>query len=169
MSICRNMDKAIDPQKLESIHICNDQSTSEGMKTCWLLSISIAATLFVPFAEAQRQLTQSALEQNSPVSEMNRLAKALVGDWNTTEIMERGELFPNGGERHGTIHVRLAAGGTTLIYEVDSDGSVGQLDGMLVIWWDKEATRYRLFGCFNDPSHPCKLRHRSLGRRCVRQ
>jgi len=94
----------------------------------------------------------------SPVPEMDRLAKALVGDWNTTETMERGELFPNGGERHGIVHVRLAAGGTTLIYEVHSDGSAGRLDGMLVIWWDKEASLYRFFICFNNPNHPCEMR-----------
>ena len=89
---------------------------------------------------------------------MERLAKALVGDWNTTETMERGELFPNGGSRDGIVHARLAAGGTTLIYEVHSDGSAGKLDGMLVIWWDKDASVYRVFVCFNNPDHPCEMR-----------
>ena len=88
---------------------------------------------------------------------MERLAKALVGDWNTTETMERGESFRNGGSRHGVVHVRLAAGGTTLIYEVHSDGSAGKLDGMLVIWWDKEASLYRVFVCFNNPSRFCNI------------
>jgi hypothetical protein len=91
---------------------------------------------------------------------MERLANALVGDWDTTETMERGELFPNGGSRHGIIHARLAAGGaggTTLIYEVHSDGSAGKLDGMLVIWWDEDVRLYRLFICFNNPN-PCKMR-----------
>jgi hypothetical protein len=54
--------------------------------------------------------------------------------------------------------VRPAAGGTTLIYEVHSDGSAGKLDGMLVIWWDKEASLYRVFVCFNNPGHPCEVR-----------
>ena len=89
---------------------------------------------------------------------MGRLAKALVGDWNTTETMEPGKLFPNGGSRNGVVHVRLAAGGTTLIYEVHSDGSAGKLHGMLVIWWDKEANLYRVFVCFNNPGHPCEMR-----------
>jgi len=89
---------------------------------------------------------------------MDRLAQALVGDWNTTETMERSEIFPNGGSRHGVVHVRLAAGGTTLLYEVHSDGPAGKLEGMLVIWWDKGASLYRLFVCFNNPAHPCKMR-----------
>lgn len=96
--------------------------------------------------------------QSSPVPEMERLAKALVGDWNTTERMEHGEVFPNGGSRHGIVHVKLAAGGTTLIYEVHSDGSAGKLDGMLVIWWDKDASLYRVFVCFNNPQRPCEMR-----------
>ncbi len=89
---------------------------------------------------------------------MARLAKALVGDWNTTETMERSEDFPNGSSRHGTVHVRLGAGGTTLIYEVHSDGSAGKLDGMLIIWWDKGTNLYHFFICFNNPSHPCGMR-----------
>ena len=97
-------------------------------------------------------------DQSAPAPEMERLAKALIGDWNTTETMEKGEVFPNGGSRHGLVHARLAAGGTTLIYEVQSDGSAGKLDGMLIIWWDKNANLYRVFACFNNPKHPCEMR-----------
>ncbi len=128
----------------------------ELMKTC-SVRILISATLVLSLAATQRMQAEGVPGQ-SPVPEMDRLAKALVGDWNTTETMERGELFPNGGERHGIVHVRLAAGGTTLIYEVHSDGSAGRLDGMLVIWWDKEASLYRFFICFNNPNHPCEMR-----------
>jgi hypothetical protein len=52
--------------------------------------------------------------------EMDRLAQALVGDWDTVEMMEPGPFFPEGGSRKGNVHVRLAAGGPTLIYEVHS-------------------------------------------------
>ena len=89
---------------------------------------------------------------------MERLAHALLGDWSTTETMEHGELFPNGGSRHGKVHSRLDAGGTTLIYEVHSDGTAGRLDGFLAIWWDKPAQLYRFFMCFNNPNNPCRLR-----------
>ena len=109
-------------------------------------------------ATAQQAHSATPSSQSAQVPEMERLAKALVGDWNTTETRERGESFLNGGSRHGVVHVRLAAGGTTLIYEVHSDGSAGKLDGMLVIWWDKEASLYRVFVCFNNPSHPCEMR-----------
>lgn len=90
--------------------------------------------------------------------EMAKLAKALAGDWNTTETMERSEFFPNGGSRHGHSHVALTAGGTTLMSEVHSDGSAGKLDGLVIIWWEKGAGVYRFFTCFNDADNPCEVR-----------
>jgi hypothetical protein len=118
----------------------------------------ILAILLSAHGQAQQPQKTTRSGPDNPGDEMNKLAKVLVGNWNTTETMERGELFPNGGSRHGTVHVRPAAGGTTLIYEVHSDGSAGKLDGMLIIWWDKGASLYRFFVCFNSPNHPCKMR-----------
>ncbi|HKW87789.1 MAG TPA: hypothetical protein VJN21_03435 [Candidatus Acidoferrales bacterium] len=91
-------------------------------------------------------------------SEMQKLADALAGDWRTTESMVRSEYFPNGGSRQGLAHVRLVAGGATLLEEVHSNGSAGPLDGILAIWWDKNAQVYRFFTCFNDPTNPCEVR-----------
>ena len=138
------------------------RSTDKYMKASKAVA-SLLWMLFsiIPFsthAAAQQAQSRSASNQSSPIPEMERLAKALVGDWNTMETMERGKIFPNGGSRHGIVHVGLAAGGTTLIYEVHSDGSAGKLDGMLVIWWDKDAGLYRVFVCFNNPDHPCEMR-----------
>jgi hypothetical protein len=48
--------------------------------------------------------------------EMDRLAQALVGDWDTVEMMEPGPFFPEGGSRKGNVDVRLAAGGYGWIY-----------------------------------------------------
>jgi hypothetical protein len=128
-------------------------------KAVALLFWSVASITSFSFRAAAQQAQSTAPPSRaSAVSEMERLAKALIGDWNTTETMEWGEFFPNGGSRRGVVHVRLAAGGTTLIYEVHSDGSAGKLDGMLVIWWDKDAGLYRVFVCFNNPSHPCEMR-----------
>ena len=128
------------------------------MKSCLLFCVlipNILSALPHPAQPAQRAVAQ---DPGSPVPEMNRLAKVLAGDWETTETMEKGEFFPNAGERRGSVHASLAAGGTTLIYEVRSDGSAGKLDGMLVIWWDKDESSYRFFTCFNNPNHPCKMR-----------
>jgi len=96
--------------------------------------------------------------QSAASPEMDRLAKALAGDWDSVETMERSDFFPNGGSRHGIVHVRLAAGGNSLIYEVHSNGSAGKLDGFHAIWWDKGAKLYYFFACFNNPNSPCRMR-----------
>jgi hypothetical protein len=90
--------------------------------------------------------------------EMDRLAKAFVGDWDNTETMERSQYFPSGGRRHGTSHWRLAVGGTTIVGEGHSDGSVGPLDHLILIWWDKKAKNYDYFVCFKDTGSSCRVR-----------
>ena len=89
---------------------------------------------------------------------MARLAKLLAGDWTTTEQMEHSSEFPNGGSRHGVSHVRLAVGGSVLVYEGQSNGSAGPLHYMITFWWDKAAGQYRLFTCFRDTGASCKIR-----------
>lgn len=116
-----------------------------------LLSIAVALVTTCVGVIAQDK-TPSA----SP--EMAKLAKALEGDWDTTETMVRGEFFPNGGSRHGRTHVALTAGGTTLMDEVHSDGTAGMLDGIVIIWWEKTVGVYRFFVCFNDVKSACKVR-----------
>ena len=118
-----------------------------------LLVLSIASP-------RQEPLSLSPADQPTSAAgpEMDRLAKALVGDWDTVETMERGQFFPNGGTRKGTVHVKLASGGYTLIYEVQSDGSAGKLDGFLTIWWDKGTRLYHFLACFNNPNGPCRMR-----------
>jgi hypothetical protein len=106
-----------------------------------------------------KQSVNAVAPPESPASpEMDRLAKALAGNWDTTETMERSEIFPDGGSRHGTVHVRLASGGYTLIYEVHSNGSAGKLDGFHTIWWDRGTKLYYFLACFNNPDHPCRMR-----------
>ena len=129
------------------------------LQTVALLFWSFASIASFSFrAAAEQPQSTTPPTRHSALPEMEKLAKALVGNWNTTETMEPGKNFPSGGSRNGIVHVRLAAGGTILIYEVHSDGSAGKLDGMLVIWWDKDAGVYRVFVCFNNPSHPCEMR-----------
>ena len=127
-----------------------------GLLPVLVFSCLLAAFTLISSAGAQRPATSAAPGAANP--EMARLAKALAGDWNTIEHMERSEFFPKGGERRGRAHIHLAAGGTTLVNEVHSDGSAGKLDGFVVIWWDSGAKTYRFFTCFNDPASPCEVR-----------
>lgn len=123
-----------------------------------LMAIVFSAPLVAQQSAKGMPTLQSASSPEMASPEMDKLAKALVGDWNTVETMERGEFFPAGGSRHGAVHVRLAAGGNVLIYEVHSNGSAGKLDGFHTIWWDKGAGLYYFFACFNDPGQPCRMR-----------
>jgi hypothetical protein len=121
-----------------------------------LISFPIVAALLCSFLFSQASKPTASAEGASP--EMARLAKAFVGDWDTTESMERSEYFPNGGGRHGTSHWRLAVGGTTLIGEGNSDGPVGPLSYLITIWWGKKAKVYYFFTCFKDTGSSCKVR-----------
>jgi hypothetical protein len=122
-----------------------------------LLCTCISVVLLSSPAPAQ-QAGKSTRSESSANTEMNRLARAFTGDWNTVEAMERSEFFPDGGGRQGTARFRLGSGGSTLIEEGSSDGSAGRLDFFIVVWWDKRAKLYRFFTCFNDVSKPCEIR-----------
>jgi carboxyl-terminal processing protease len=113
----------------------------------------------INYLHPERSSSSPAAGFASPASpEMDRLARRLVGDWDTVEMMERGRSFPEGGSRKGHVQVRLASGGYTLIYEVHSEGSAGKLEGFLTIWWDKNAKLYYFLACFNNPNGPCRMR-----------
>jgi hypothetical protein len=45
---------------------------------------------------AEEQASTGAYQRDEPVPELARLAKLLVGDWNTRERMERGSFFLKG-------------------------------------------------------------------------
>ena len=51
---------------------------------------------------------------STTISEMARLAKVLAGNWDTVEIVQQGKPVPDGAGRRGTVHVRVAGGGTAL-------------------------------------------------------
>ena len=127
------------------------------MKRISLLSLLLVSAVVLSLLHARvAKPSEPAASAASP--EMEKLAKALAGDWNTAEKMEPSRFFPNGGLRKGIAHVRLVAGGAALMDEVDSDGSAGPLHGLVVIWWDKPENIYNFFVCFNDSKTPCKLR-----------
>ena len=103
-------------------------------------------------------LTQSA--DSAAFPEMARLAKVFAGDWNTVEIVQHGKPVPDGTGRHGTVHVRLDGGGTALVSEGHSVGTVGgDLQWFITIWWDSNAKCYRFLTCFRTPGDAgCELR-----------
>jgi hypothetical protein len=94
------------------------------------------------------------------IPEMARLAKVFAGDWNTVEIVQHGSSVPNGAGRRGIVHARLTGGGTALVSEGHSVGSVGgDLQWFITVWWDPHAKYYRFLTCFRTPTDgACELR-----------
>jgi hypothetical protein len=97
---------------------------------------------------------------SAAIPEMARLAKILAGDWNTVEIVQHGKPVREGTGRTGTAHVRLTGGGTALVSEGHSFGTVGgDLRWFITIWWDPVAKNYRFLTCFKTPTDAgCELR-----------
>jgi len=91
---------------------------------------------------------------------MARLAKVFTGDWNTVEIVQHGSPVPNGAGRRGIVHATLAGGGTALVSEGHSVGTVGgDLHWFITIWWDPNANCYRFLTCFRTSTDAgCELR-----------
>lgn len=116
----------------------------------------VAAMLVLAIASWAQQKASSALPAMVP--EMQKLESAFVGDWKTTETMERSQFFPNGGGRSGIAHFRMGPGGYSLIGEGHSDGSAGKLEFMIVTWWDPSERLYQYFVCFNGATRPCRIR-----------
>ena len=97
---------------------------------------------------------------SSPIPEMARLAKVFAGDWNTVEVVQHGKPVHDGAGRRGTVHVQLTGGGTALVSEGHSVGTVGgDLRWFITIWWDANAKSYRFLTCFRTPTDAgCELR-----------
>jgi hypothetical protein len=128
------------------------------MKHAALLFCLIVSAAIPFLSQGQQTAKTSESAKSAANAEMARLAKVLAGDWDTAESMEKSQFFPNGGSRRGIAHVRLTAGGTTLINQVNSDGPAGPLNGLVVIWWDGDAKLYRFFTCFKGDNNPCRVR-----------
>lgn len=124
--------------------------------TSTLLSTMLALLVFP--AGVYPQVAGSAGTSLRPVPEMKRLFETFGGDWDTTEKREKTQFFPEGGERRGRSYVRLGAGGATLVMEGHSDGSAGPLSYTIVVWWDKQESRYGYFTCFKDETSGCEVR-----------
>ncbi|PYL32734.1 MAG: hypothetical protein DMF38_14070 [Verrucomicrobia bacterium] len=97
---------------------------------------------------------------SAAIPEIARLAKVLVGDWNTVEIVQHGKPVPDGAGRRGAAHVRVTGGGTAVVSEGHSVGTVGgDLQWFITIWWDPSAKCYRFLTYFRTPTDAgCELR-----------
>jgi heme-degrading monooxygenase HmoA len=112
--------------------------------------------IFLSFLVHAQCYASAAESTASPA--MKRLFQAFVGRWRVEETFAQSEFFPKGGSRTGRAHFTIGTSGTSLIEDYHSNGSAGKLDFLMVVWWDSEIQRYRVFTCSNDPENAGKLR-----------
>jgi hypothetical protein len=127
------------------------------MKNISTFSLVLLALIVFPAGPAA-QVREIGETNVRAAPEIKKLFEAFTGDWDTSEKRERTQFFPNGGERKGRSHVRLAASGAMLVMEGHSDGTAGPLSYIIVVWWDKDANLYRYFTCFKDTDSGCEVR-----------
>ena len=127
------------------------------MKRSFLPFVVLALLAICPF-NIFAQVPEIGVTDLQPTPEIKKLYESLGGDWDTSEKREHTRFFPNGGERKGRSHVRLAVGGAMLVMEGHSDGSAGPLSYLIVVWWDKNASNYGFFTCFKDQGSGCEER-----------
>src|SRR5258708_38252470 len=107
--------------------------------------LSVPLRVFLPaavtlagflFGLPPRQSPSAATQSNKAASpEIARLWNVFSGDWKTSESMERGEFFPNGGARSGDAPFGLGDGGAGLVEGGYSHGPAGQLALLIVHLW----------------------------------
>ena len=85
--------------------------------------------------------------QPQPGPEIERLVKAFSGTWSIAIKIEPNERMPKGGGGQGEETWRPGPGGLSLIEEYHSTGDEGELSGLGVAWWDKDAQKYQVMWC----------------------
>jgi hypothetical protein len=84
-----------------------------------------------------------------PSPEIQKLAKTLVGTYNTKETHDPGPFMPNGGTGTGQAKYALGPGGFSIIETYQSKGAMGGFRGHGVMWYDAKAGGYRGVWCDN--------------------
>ena len=94
---------------------------------------------------AQASITES--EKASPPQQMERLTRALAGEWIAEETYDPSDLLPNGGKGHSVESYRVGPAGLSLIQEYHGEGATGKSWGTGIIWWDSEVAGFRFVWC----------------------
>lgn len=123
-----------------------------------MTSLQRAGRLLILIAGPRLAMAQFA--DSSSIRSINRLAHVLAGNWQTVEIVQYGKPVPKGAGRRGSVHVWLAGGGTALVSEGHTVGSVGgDLRWFEIFWWEPDSSRYGLLTCFRAQTDAsCALR-----------
>jgi hypothetical protein len=96
-------------------------------------------------------------EETQRAPKVEKLAKALSGTWNITIVLEPSEQMPKGGKGHGEEVWKPGPGGFSLIEEYSSTGDEGEISGLGVFWWDRDAARFQVTWCDSTSTTGCSV------------
>ena len=89
-----------------------------------------------------------------PSPEFQKLAKVLVGTWNTAEKFESMMGMP-AAEGKGKAVITRGPGGMSLIETYNSASTMGKFSGHGVFWWDDKAKSFAGVWCDTMTPHGC--------------
>jgi len=119
----------------------------------WLAALY--GSLFVgAFDGAQTEKASAPIPQEtaaknsaSTAPQMERLIRALAGEWTTEETYEPSDLTPKGGSGNSRDRYRVGPARLSLIEEYHGDGVAGKSWGVGTIWWDAAAQGFHFVWC----------------------
>lgn len=86
-------------------------------------------------------------EKSSSPQQMERLTRALAGEWIADETYDPSDLLPTGGKGHSVESYRIGPAGLSLIQEYHGDGATGKSWGTGIIWWDSAVPGFHFVWC----------------------
>lgn len=107
--------------------------------------VAVAAITAESSPAVKGNFVQDSAQQAAKSSpEVDRL-RFLVGDWKIDAVYPKSDLFPNGGEEHGTYSCHPGPGGFSMVAEFKADGLEGHIEGLDVTTWDPQEKAYRMY------------------------
>jgi hypothetical protein len=119
-----------------------------------VIVISIVALCFAAGPQGKGRkpvmasVTQPAEQSTkSPQPPMERLIRALSGEWSAEETYDPSDLLPTGGKGHSRDSYRVGPARLSLVEEYHDDGVAGKSWGTGIIWWEAEVHGFHFVWC----------------------
>lgn len=120
------------------------------LKMSCLLHLLLAWTAVTVLAASGQQ----AQPPGQPSPEMQRLSKALVGDYHVVETHHARPGIPEWSIT-GTARYRPGPDGLSVVEEYQSNNPRGPFTAIAVLWWDAELGAFKHFEC--ETGDPCGI------------
>jgi hypothetical protein len=95
-------------------------------------------------ASVQQPAGQNAKPSQPPIE---RLIRALSGEWSAEEIYDPSDLVPAGGKGHSRDSYRAGPARLSVVEEYHGDGVAGKSWGTGIIWWEAQDHGFHFIWC----------------------